>query len=181
MAHSAMQYWEEANRRLQYIEAELPIPKSSLETLFANLPLRMPRESFGDWFKRAYKLAQIIPFPKIKFVYQAEFIRLAADSQDSVDALPDIPLFSTNEEFRLQVESMADGRLRLRVEALGMAFSRVANKRIAISGGDNKDFIISLIQLDNEGEGLDETLEDTPAIREALLRPVIAIIEELEN
>jgi hypothetical protein len=138
----------------------------------------MSEENYLDWLKRKQKTAKVISFPKMNFRYLTEVQRLAADSRDVEDALPEIPLMSANQEFRLTVESLAQNKLKLTLEALGLASSRYANCLIGISATDSKEQLICIMRLNADGDGIDDTLDNTAATRQALLRPVIGLIDE---
>jgi hypothetical protein len=177
MLLTTQQCWQEAHRRLLLLEAEHFMFETKVEEFLATLPLRLPDESYSDWLKRGQKLAKVIPFSKINFRYITEVQRLAADSRETKDALPEKALTSNNKQFRLMVEELVENKLRLTIEALGLASSKYAQRLIGIAAENSKDDLICLIYLDEDGEGVDESLENTPAIRQALLRPVIALIE----
>lgn len=168
--------WQIVYRRLLLIDAERPVAQSATAELLAALPLRLPDESYLAWLKRGQKLAQVIPFPRLNFRYITDVQRLAADTRASNDALPDKALLSTNKQFRLTIAELPDQKLKLTVEALGNASSRYAGQLIGIAADASKDSLISLIQLDELGEGFDASLENSPALRLALLRPVLALI-----
>ncbi|MEQ1637767.1 MAG: hypothetical protein ABL903_13870 [Methylococcales bacterium] len=178
MTLTSKQLWHETYRRLLAFEAELPIAEETVDAVLDTLPLRLPAESYRAWFKRGQKMAKIIQFPKMNFRYLTEVQRLAADSRETEDALPEIALISRNQQFRLTVEILPDNRLKLTLEALGLASSSHANRLIGIAAADSKDQLISLIRLNADGEGMDDSLENTAAIRQALLRPVIGLIEQ---
>lgn len=175
MLLTTQQFWQSVCDRLLIIEAEHLIPEKKVDDFLAALPLRFPDESYMDWLKRGQKLAKVIPFPRINFRYITEVQRLAAKTKDG---LPEKALTSNNGQFRLTIKELEQNKLKLTVEALNVASSKYANRLIGIAGESNKDNLISLIYLNEDGEGCDESLENTPAIRQALLRPVIALIEQ---
>lgn len=180
MHFNPQQIWQAAHRRLQFIEAELPIAETKVDALLDALPLRLPAESYLDWFKRGQKMAQLIPFQKMQFLYLTDIQRLAADTRETEDALPEQPLLSSNQKFRLTVETLPRNRLKLTLEALGLASSQYANRLVGIAGANSKDQLISIIRLNMDGDGFDDTLENSSAVRQALLRPVIALIEQTD-
>lgn len=161
-----------ALQRLMQLEATLPVAEAAVDAL----PLRLPAESYRDWLKRGQKMSNIIPFPQMNFRYLTDVHRLAADSGDHEDALPEIPLLSDNQQFRLTVDVLPDNRLKLTLETLGLACSRYANQLIGIAASESKDQLISIMRLDADGDGVDDTLDNTAAVRHALLHPVIALI-----
>ncbi len=174
------QLWQEAARRLALLEASLPIHEADVDALLATLPQRFAQESYSAWLSRGQKLARMVPFSKIQFHYLTEVQILAADTYDSADALTEIPLISVNQQFRIQLTPISGNKIQLRISALGVASSRYSNCIIGIAASDTKEQLISLIRLNADGDGLDESLEDSPVIRQALLHPVIALIEQAD-
>ncbi|NOT84622.1 MAG: hypothetical protein HOP02_07565 [Methylococcaceae bacterium] len=175
------QLMKATRQRLNIIAAEIPVAEAQLDNLLALLPLRLPEENYVDWLKRGRKMAQVMPFPNMNFQYLTEVQRLAADSRDTEDALPEIALLSTNQQFRLSVELLPQNKLKLTLEALGLASSRYAKCLIGIAAADSKDQLISIMRLNADGDGVDESLDNSAAMRQALLRPVIALIEPADN
>lgn len=172
------QLWQEAYKRLLLLETEYLVSETKLDKFLAALPLRLPDESYMEWLKRGRKIATVIPFPKINFRYLTDWQRLAADSRETKAALPEKVLTSNNKQFRLTIKELEQNKLKLTVEALNVASSKYANRLIGIAGENNKDNLICLIRLNEDGEGWDESLENTLVTRQALLRPVIALIEQ---
>lgn len=180
MTFKDQQLWQEASRRLQLLEASLPLPDADVDAFLATLPQRLPQESYSAWLSRGQKLARVVPFSKIHFQYLTEIQILAADTHDSEDALTEIPLISVNQQFRMQLTALPENKIKLTLSALGLASSRYANCVIGIAASDNKEQLISLIRLNAEGDGVDASLEDSPVVRQALLHPVIALIEQAD-
>jgi predicted lipoprotein len=172
------QFLQIAYRRIMLAEAEQPISEAKVDSFLEAIPMRLPQENYVDWIKRGQKMAQVMPFPDMKFKFLTDVQRLAADSRDTEDALPEIPLMSANQQFRFTVDSLPDNKLKLTLEALGSASNTYANRLIGIAAADSKDQLISLIRLDADGDGFDDSLDNTAAVRQALLRPVIALVEQ---
>ena len=73
---------------------------------------------------------------------------------------------------------MPENKVKLTLEALGLASSKYANQLIGISAENNKDNLITILHLDEDGEAVDASLENTQTLRQALLRPVISLIKQ---
>lgn len=172
------QLWQEAFKRLMLIDIEKPISESTVDDFLAGLPKRLAEENYLEWIRRGQKLAKVIAFPKVNFRYLTDVQRLAADSREMEDALPEKPLISDNKKFKLTIKELINNKLKLKLEALSISSSKYAHQLIGIAAENSKEGLISLIYLDEDGEGIDESLDNTPAIRQALLRPVIALVEQ---
>ncbi len=177
MTITKQQCWEEAYRRLMLVDTEEAISEQNVDDFLEGMPKRLTNEDYSAWLLRGKKLSDVIAFPTLKFNYLTDVQRLAADSRKTKDALPEKPLLSSNKQFRLTVKELPNNKIQLTLEALGLASSKYANKYIGISAENNKNDLITVLHLDEDGEGVDEALENTEAIRQALLRPVISLIE----
>ncbi|MCK5898923.1 MAG: hypothetical protein KAG06_07630 [Methylococcales bacterium] len=177
MTLTTQQVWQEAYQRLMLVDKERPVSEETVDNFLAGLPKRLFDESLLSWIKRGQKLNKILSFPTLKFRYLTDIQRLAADTRETQDALPEKSLLSGNKQFRLTLQVLADNKLRLKIEALNLASSRYAHRLIGIAANNSKDDLITVIRLDEDGEGIDDTLENSPIVRQALLRPVIALIE----
>lgn len=162
--------------RFTMIAAERPVTEADVNALLQTLPLRLPFEPYYEWFKRARNLTKVIPFPRIRFDYLTEVQRYVADSRDDSDALPEIPLYSMDRQFRLQVQPLPKNKLQLTVEALGPASDRYANRMIGIAAASSKEQLLLVLTLNHDGEASDSSLDNTKAVRKALLNPIIALI-----
>jgi hypothetical protein len=178
MIPTAQQVWQEAYNRLMLVDIEEPISEQTVDLFLAGLPKRLETENYSAWLKRGKKLAKIVAFPTLKFSYLTDVQRLAADTRKKNDALPEKSLLSSNKQFRITVTELSENKVKLTVEALGLASSRYAHKLIGISAENNKDDLITVLHLDEDGEGIDDSLENTQTLRQALLRPVISLIEQ---
>lgn len=176
MSISTQTLWQEAYRRLLLVESEFFASETIVNQVLDALPLRLPAESYRDWFNRGQRIGRVIAFPKINFRPLTYVQRLAASS-DSVDALQAKPLLSSDQRFRFTVEQIAPHQLRVKLEALGLASSRYAGCLMGIAGENSKDELLSLIRLDEDGEG-SEDLDNTLALRLALRTPVIGLVSD---
>ena len=176
MSISTQALWQEAYRRLILVESEFYAPETIVNRVLDALPLRLPNESYRDWFNRGQRIGKVIAFPQIKFQPSTDYQRLAASSE-SEDALPVKPLLSSDKRFRLTIEALVGNKLRIKLEALGLAGNRYAGCLMGIAGGNSKDNLISLIHLDEDGEGSDD-LDNTLALRLALRTTVIRLVSD---
>jgi hypothetical protein len=177
MTLTTQQVWQEAYHRLMLVDMERPVSEETVDNFLTGLPKRLTNERFINWIKRGQKLNKILPFPTIKFRYLTDIQRLAADSRKTKDALPEKSLLSCNKQFRLTIQILENHKLRVKIEALNLASSRYAHQVIGIAATNSKEDLITLIRLDEDGEGVDDSLENTAIVRQALLRPVIALVE----
>lgn len=169
------QFLQEITRRVHSIHTDVPVDQDKADLILAALPLRLPEEKMLDWFKRAQKLSTVV-----NFRYLTDIQRLVADTRETEDALPEISLTTSNQQFRLSVESLPQNKIKLTLGALGLASYEYANCLIGIAAGNSQDQLIAKIRLDAKGKGSDE-LDNTAANRQALLRPVIALLSEQDN
>ncbi len=178
MTITHQQLWKEAYKRLMLVDAEPPISEQTVDLILTELPQRLTNENYSEWLLRGKKLAKVIAFPRLKFNYLTDVQRLAADTRKTQDALPEKPLLSSNKQFRITVKELPGNKVKLTLEALGLASSKYAFQLIGVSAENNKNDLITILQLDADGEGVDDALQNTQALREALLRPVISLIKQ---
>lgn len=170
------QLWHITQRRFMIADAIDSIAtEAEVDEFLAAMPPHLPKETQSERLIRGQKFNV-----NLNFRYITEIQRLAADTRETEDALPNIPLKTMNQQFRLTVTKLPNNKLRLTLETLGLALSRYANCRIGIAA-TSTDQVIAEIQLNADGEGVEETLENTPAHRQVLLRPYIGLLEERDN
>ena len=80
--------------------------------------------------------------------------------------------------FRLMLSAEGD-KIRITVEALGGAIEALAGRRLGIAGPGGEEELVAIVELDEDGDGSAE-VDDRPEIRQALLQPVIGLIEDAE-
>ncbi|WP_445372338.1 hypothetical protein ACH518_06760 [Methylomonas sp. HW2-6] len=177
MPISEKQLWQEVYRRLELIQAETPVSQTTIDSYAETWPDQLADETAEQWFGRARRLAQVIPFRPAVFQPLTEIRRLAADTLESEFPLPSAPLLSQDQQFRLTIQALADDKLQLTLETLGIASHRYAHCVLGIAAADSKSQLICAVRLNADGEGVDSSLQNTPAIRKALVNPVIALIE----
>jgi len=178
MAITYQQTWTEAYNRLMLVDTEAPISEQMVDSFLTGLPKRLTNEDYSEWLLRGKKLSKVITFPSLKFNYLTDVQRLAADSRKTKDALPEKPLLSSNKQFRITIEELPENKVKLTLEALGLASSKYAQQLIGISAENNKDDLITILHLDEDGEAVDDNLYNTKTLRQALLRPVISLIKQ---
>ena len=187
----AEELWRLAEQRLRLIDREPPVALSQVDALLQTLGPRGREESLGDWLQRSRApaaaaaprpSAEIIPFsPKFspkrqRFTPLAEIVRLAADSGGAI-ALPARELETADGRFRLKVTGEGD-QVVIEIQALGLAADEFAGKTIGLAPAAGGAEPVALLALDDDGDGR-VRLPDDAALRRALLKPVIGLIEDV--
>lgn len=182
----ARSLWREAERRLQLVDVEPPLATAQVDALLRVLGPRGRSETLEAWLKRGGKAVEAGPaaasaaviqvdFARRRFRPVAEIVRLAADTASGEIPLPARELETGDGRFRLQVTLEGD-QVVIRVQALGLAADEFAARLLGIAGaGDEAP--VALVQLDEDGDG-EVRLPDAVGLRQALLRPVIGVIDE---
>jgi hypothetical protein len=188
----AEELWRLAEQRLRLIDREPPVALSQVDALLQTLGPRRREESLGDWLQRSRApqveatprpSAEIIPFsPKFspkrqRFTPVAEIVRLAADSGGGEIALPSRELETADGRFRLKVTSEGD-QVVIEIQTLGFAADEFAGKTIGLAPAAGGAEPVALLALDDDGDGR-VRLPDDPALRRALLKPVIGLVEDV--
>jgi hypothetical protein len=182
----ALALWREAERRLRLVDREPPLTMAKVDGLRQVLGERRADESLADWLLRARSetrqprpSAQIIPFSprRQRFVPVAEITRLAADSAGSEIGLPVRELETADGRFRLAVRAEGD-QLLIELQALGHAADEFAGRSVGLASAEPGAEPVAVLQLDGDGDG-QARLPDSPALRRALLRPVLGLVEDL--
>jgi hypothetical protein len=106
----------------------------------------------------------------------ATFVRLAADSAGPDIGLPSRPLETEDGQFRLKATAEDDG-LHVEIQALGMASSDWSGRRMGLSSSADDQPLLAIFTFDEDGDAT-VLIDDTPANRQALLRPMIGAIDE---
>jgi hypothetical protein len=156
-----------------------PLPtEDEVAEVLAGLPPRLPDETLGDWLARAKQPRRgvVVPFRRFRFTPLAEIRLKAAAGGVEQYSLPEQPIETPDQEFRLTVTPAEDG-LQIRVETLGSAIEDYAGRYIGIAGGDDRANPVLKIRLDDEGEST-EVVEDSEEVRKVLcVNPVFGLIE----
>lgn len=182
----ALVLWREAERRLRLVDVEPPLSMTTVDSLLDILGPRRSNESLGDWLQRGHApattierpSAEIIPFNprRQRFTPVAEIVRLAADTSGPEIPLPARELETADGRFRLRVTLEGD-QVVLTVQALGLASDEFAGRTIGLAAADTDQPPIALLQLDEDGDGT-VRLPDTTALRQALLKPILGLVED---
>jgi hypothetical protein len=169
--------WASLWRELHSVRFE-PLPtREEVERIWRALPSRHPDENLADWLARSKPAGSsaVVPFPKARFRALTTIERLAASSGHEAFPLPEAPMISPDETFRLRVEQ-AGSSLEIHVEALGSEAFEYAECCIGISGSGDLEGLIAFVYLDAFGDG-HTRIDDTPEARQALARPVLGLLE----
>jgi hypothetical protein len=184
----ALALWRRAEQRLRLLDTEPPVKIDRVDALLRVVGPRRPGEALGDWLMRSQApqtaaserpSAEIIPFnaKRQRFTPVAEIVRLAADSAGGEIALPSRELETADGRFRLKVTSEGD-QVVIEVQALGHAAEEFAGRTIGLAPAGGAPEPAAVLQLDDDGDGR-ARLPDAPALRIALLSPVIGLIEDV--
>ncbi len=184
----ALALWRRAAHQLALVDVEPPVSMAEVDQLLQVLGSRQRDESIISWLKRGHTerpatasqgSAEIIQFNprRQRFTPVAEFVRLAADTAGAEIPLPSRALETDDGRFRLEVVKAGD-ELVISIQALGHASDLFALKTLGLRADEPGQLPIALVQLDEDGDG---TLRqaDSPALRRALLRPVLGVIEDV--
>ncbi|MCP5420168.1 MAG: hypothetical protein H6969_06720 [Gammaproteobacteria bacterium] len=171
-----------------------PLSKQEAAQFVAQLPTRQGDETLGDRIRRAARNQRIASSNVIYINFRPLIAiqRLAADSGE-VAPLPDPgrPLKSADGRFRLWITAVS-GMLQLTIEALGFASEEFAGRRLALAAAGawseqameqnvqlRRDAVIAEWTLNEDGDG-ECKIPDSLETRQALLRPVIGLVEDNE-
>lgn len=187
----ALALWRRAEQRLRLVDTEPPVRIEQVDALLRVVGPRRPGEALRDWLMRSQApqaaverpSAEIIPFSpqfsakRQRFTPVAEIVRLAADSAGGEIALPSRELETADGRFRLKVTSEGD-QVVIEIQTLGHAADEFAGRTIGLAPAGGAAEPIAVLQLDDDGDGR-VRLADAPALRVALLSPVIGVIEDV--
>lgn len=168
--------WQETKNHLKQLETGPPASIEAVDNLLAVLPKRQPGESFRQWLARGKGAKQWV------FKPITEIIRLAADTSDSEFPLPDPgrALESTDGQFRLTIFVSKTSKITIKVETLGFAADKFANRSIGIASAPRADAVVAVINLNEDGDG-DCTVAERLEVRKTLLRPTIGLFKEMDK
>ncbi|NJD08317.1 MAG: hypothetical protein FIA97_17745 [Methylococcaceae bacterium] len=174
--------WLAAWHHLHGMDRRPPVSTVAINQLMQVLPERAGDESVSGWLKRRIeRSAQVIAFPgKVRrFQPVAEFYRMAADSGSERYPLPETTLESADGRLWLSVDKQGD-QLELTVQAVGMAVDELAGRWVGLASDSAPETLVAAVMLDEQGEGRC-VVADTDAVRQALLHPVVGIVEFSES
>lgn len=176
MKFTQQQLWREVFDRLHVVENETKVSEQQVDALLNLLPRRLPKETLMQWFIRGQGLINEVYLPQVDFHSLTEFNNLAASSSLPIDELLQKPRITNDKQFRLSVLDQSELQLTLKLEALGRASFKYANCLMGIAAQADKDDLIAVLKLDEDGEG-SVTVGNNKSIQYALLEPIIALIE----
>lgn len=166
--------WQTLWHKLHAVRFD-PLPNDAeIDQLLAVLPKRRAEESLTDWLRRCSQGTKRILTPVAAFERWA-----ASGAAEAMPSLPEAPMLSLEENFRLTVTPDDDGTLRVLVEALGLAAFEYAGCEVALALGD-WDGLLAEFQLDEDGKG-EAHVEDNAMVRQALVQPVLVKIEDADE
>lgn len=177
--------WEHAGRRLSAAVSKPSITPKLVDRLLGQLPAKRDDETIGDLIRRSCaesqsgsKIRSLSSKPAKRFKPLSEFVRLAADTSGPEIPLPDpnCALESRDGRFRLNITA-DNGKIHMTVQAIGFSADQFANRCIGIAGPPGEDDAIAIFELDQDGDG-SCSIEDSNPVRQALLRPVIVLIDD---
>ena len=182
------QLWHQASLALQRVDVDAPVPVAAADVLLTRIGRRADDEPLDQWLRRLTRRpaaaapahqAEIISFDarRQRFRPVADFVRLAADSSGPEIGLPAHALDTEDGRFRLQI-SEDEGMLTIKIQALGHASDGFAGQIVGLSSGASATDPLLLVLLDEDGDGETRRADD-PALRRALLRPVLGVVEDL--
>jgi hypothetical protein len=189
-----LRLWREAARRLRLVDREPAFSMDQVDALLARLGPRREGEDLHQWLDRGRagaaarpddaatsSGAQIIPFDprRQRFRPVAEVTRLAADTAGAVPGLPERELETADGRFRLAI-SLEEREIVIQLTTLGAAADAFAGSLVGLAPARTDEPPVALIRLDEDGDGT-ARLADTTALRRALLRPVLGLIEDIET
>lgn len=184
----AVVLWRRAAERLELVDVEPPVSMADVDALLTVLGRRRDDESIMSWLQRgrtsrisatAPASAEIIPFNprRQRFTPIAEFVRLAADTSGLEIPLPSRALETDDGRFRLEVTKDGD-ELVISIQALGQASDRYAERTVGLQADEPGQTPVALVKLDEDGDGTIRQA-DRPALRRALLRPILGVVEDV--
>ena len=186
--------WKRAASRLALVDVEPPVSMAEVDGVFEIVGARPAGTSLSAWLERGAFIEETAPSSppaseletsnnvtslsdyRQRFRPVATFVRLAADSGDQEIGLPTRPLETDDGLFRLSATA-EDGSLRIEVQALGMASADWSERCMGLSGSADDQPLLAIFTFDEDGDA-EIVIDDTPAHREILLRPVIGAIDE---
>lgn len=176
--------WLTAWHHLHALDRRPPLSGVDVGQLLQLLPERDAGESVAAWLgRRAARpaSAQVIAFPGRvrRFQPVTEFYRMAADSGSERYPLPETTLESADGRLWLSVDKQGD-ELELTVQAVGMAVDELAGKCVGLAADATPGSLVAAVILDEQGEGRC-LVADTDAVRQALLHPIVGIVEFSES
>jgi len=186
--------WKRAASRLALVDVEPPVSMAEVDAVFEVVGARPAGASLTAWLKgnaiveepstsstlstgptEPGNVTSLADYRQ-RFRPVATFVRLAADSAGPEIGLPSRPLETDDGQFRLSAKAER-GDLRVEIQALGMASADWSGRQMGLSGSADDQPLIAIFTFDEDGDA-ELVIDDTPAHRQVLLRPVIGAIDE---
>lgn len=164
--------WQKLWHTLHAVRLAPLLTDAEIDRLLDVLPKRRAGESLAAWLERCGRGGAR------RFTPVAEFERMAAAGAETLQPLPDAPILSREENFRLTVTPI-DGYLRVLVEAQGLSAFEYAGREVALALRDRESLLAEL-QLDEDGKG-EAYVEDGEKTRQALVRLCLFRIEPADG
>lgn len=195
-------FWNLMLYRLELAASPPPLSDREAKEFLAQLPLQRDDETLFDCILRAAdewgRASEPLNTHSTGTVIYVNFrpliaIQRLAAASGEVAPLPDPnrPLESADGRFRLWL-SAANGMIQITLEALGFASEEFAGQRLGLASAGawseqamdqivrlNPDAVIAELTLNEDGDGACE-IPDALETRQALLQPVIGLIEDAE-
>lgn len=147
-------------RGLHYLDSRPAVSSEMIQELVDVLPELKPGQTIGDWLNSARVRRRVAI---------TEFGDIAAKGRgDNLYPLP-TTLPSKDGRFWLTVQKSGD-ELKLTLEAIGLAISEFAGHQLVLTGPEETDAALAIIQLDHTANGY-RTIPDTAEYRKMLLHP----------
>ena len=177
----------ELRRRFELLDWEPPVTLELAQAELDRLPPRDPGEALTDWLRRCYRplsprrepapVVPLRPRPKGRLRPLAEALAWAAAGQDTGSvALPD-SLEVGRDAFKVHFAAKDDGRILVRLQALGWTAAQFQNREIAVTGPEGLDQLFARLTLDRAGAGAFE-VPDGNEVRRLLVNMRIGQIED---
>ncbi|MDG4550845.1 MAG: hypothetical protein P9F19_08420 [Candidatus Contendobacter sp.] len=158
------QLWFMAWRGLHYLDSRPAVSSEMIQELVDVLPELKPGQTIGDWLNSA-KVRRRVAI--------TEFVRMAASSSKDRYPLPTTTLPSSDGRFWLTVQKSGD-ELKLTLEAIGLAIGEFAGHQLVLTGPEETNAALAIIQLDHTARGY-RTIPDTVEHRRMLLHPRLSL------
>jgi hypothetical protein len=150
--------------RFDSLDWQLSMTAEQMDDLYRTLPKRLENEHVMDWLRRirrtyGRRLSDV-----------SQIVRRAAADNRLTDAI----LYTPDESLRLTIRQLEQG-IHVKVDALGLALDRYANRTIGISSAQALNRFIAVIALDASGQG-QRLFPESDDIRDMMLDPRVNLI-----
>ncbi len=164
--------WLSARQRLAAIDWEPPVSREEVAALQAWLPVREAEESLTAWLQRGLSVDYVPVNPAAAYAALSTITRRAAADGGALLELR--VLESDDNQFRLSV-AQKQGRISLKLEALGLAIADYADREVDIAGQTPAGQVLIQLTLNALAEAETE-LEASPVLRHLLFSPALRLM-----